>query len=164
MGKTANYGLPKWEKSDFIKMDDFNDLTAKLDAALKAEADARAEKADGTATQQALSSLQSSIGTTGENCRIVYGSYVGDGRVGEDKPVTLSFDFYPAAVLVAGNPGGLPTIFIHGCTSAESANRYNMLVSWTDNSVSWRYNGSSGYDVNNGSGETYYYIALGYEL
>ena len=35
MGKTANYGLPKWEKSDFIKMDDFNDLTAKLDAALK---------------------------------------------------------------------------------------------------------------------------------
>lgn len=164
MKRTTNYDLPTWEKDDFIRMQDFNDLTGKLDAALKSGADATAEKADGTATQQALSSLQSSIGTTGENCRIVYGSYVGDGRVGEDKPVTLSFDFYPAAVLVAGNPGGLPTVFIHGCTSAQSANRYNMLVSWTDNSVSWRYNASSGYDVNNGSGETYYYIALGYEL
>ena len=163
MGKTANYGLPKWEKSDFIKMDDFNDLTAKLDAALKSGADATAEKADGTATQQALSSLQSSIGTTGENCRIVYGSYVGDGRVGEDKPVSLTFDFYPAAVLVTANSGGLPAVFIHGCTRAQSPNRYDMTVSWTDNGLNWSFNGSSGYDVLNGSGATYYYVALGYE-
>ena len=104
MKRTTNYDLPTWEKDDFIRMQDFNDLTGKLDAALKSGADATAEKADGTATQQALSSLQSSIGTTGENCRIVYGSYVGDGRVGEDKPVTLSFDFYPAAVLVTVSP------------------------------------------------------------
>ena len=46
MGKTANYGLPKWEKSDFIQMSDFNDLTHKLDAALKANADAAAGKAE----------------------------------------------------------------------------------------------------------------------
>ena len=36
MEKTTNYQLPKWEKSDFIKMDDFNDAFGKLDAALKA--------------------------------------------------------------------------------------------------------------------------------
>ena len=40
MKRTANYALPDWEKSDFIKMDDFNDMTRKLDAALKAGADA----------------------------------------------------------------------------------------------------------------------------
>ena len=36
MKRTPNYDLPNWEKADPIKMDDFNDLTAKLDAALKA--------------------------------------------------------------------------------------------------------------------------------
>ena len=39
MKRTPNYDLPNWEKADPIKMDDFNDLTAKLDAALKAGAD-----------------------------------------------------------------------------------------------------------------------------
>ena len=34
MGKTANYGLPKWEKSDFIKMDDFNAAFGKIDETL----------------------------------------------------------------------------------------------------------------------------------
>ena len=45
MEKTTNYQLPKWEKSDFIKMDDFNDAFGKLDAALKAQSDAIAGKA-----------------------------------------------------------------------------------------------------------------------
>ena len=40
MTKTTNYQLPKWEKTDRIQMKDFNDMTAKLDAALKANADA----------------------------------------------------------------------------------------------------------------------------
>ena len=159
MEKTTNYQLPKWEKSDFIKMDDFNDAFGKLDAALKAEADARAEKADGAA----IAALQKSIGTVGKTCRLVYGSYVGDGRVGENNPVSLTFDFYPAAVLVTANSGGMPAVFIHGCTRAQSPNRYDMTVSWTDNGLNWRYNASSGYDVLNGSGETYYYVALGYE-
>lgn len=46
MGKTANYGLPKWEKSDFIKMDDFNAAFGKIDETLKANADAVAAKAE----------------------------------------------------------------------------------------------------------------------
>ena len=40
MEKTANYGLPKWEKSDFIKMDDVNAAFGKIDETLKANADA----------------------------------------------------------------------------------------------------------------------------
>ena len=45
MEKTTNYQLPKWEKSDFIKMDDFNDAFGKLDAALKTQSDTIAGKA-----------------------------------------------------------------------------------------------------------------------
>jgi len=163
MKRTTNYDLPTWEKDDFIRMQDFNDLTGKLDAALKSGADATAEKADGTATQQALSSLQSSIGTTGENCRIVYGSYVGDGRVGENKPVTLSFDFYPAAIFVAAEWGGRVTCFIHGCPYASSTNGCDMKVTWTAHSAAWCYNGTGGTDQNNDVNATYYYIAFGYE-
>ena len=40
---TTNYQLPKWEKTDRVQMKDFNDMTAKIDAALKANADAIAE-------------------------------------------------------------------------------------------------------------------------
>ena len=40
MTKTTNYQLPKWEKTDRIQMKDFNDMTATLDTALKANADA----------------------------------------------------------------------------------------------------------------------------
>ena len=47
MKRTTNYALPTWEKSDFIQMSDFNDLTQKTDAALKANADAAGGKADG---------------------------------------------------------------------------------------------------------------------
>ena len=39
MKRTTNYALPTWEKSDFIQMSDFNDLTQKTDAALKAAVD-----------------------------------------------------------------------------------------------------------------------------
>ena len=45
MEKTTNYQLPKWEKNDFIKMDDFNDAFGKLDAALKTQSDTIAGKA-----------------------------------------------------------------------------------------------------------------------
>ena len=46
MGKTANYGLPKWEKSDFIKMDDFNDAFGKIESALSGHDDTLNTKAD----------------------------------------------------------------------------------------------------------------------
>ena len=40
MTKTTNYQLNQWAKSDRIRMDDFNADNAKIDAALKANADA----------------------------------------------------------------------------------------------------------------------------
>ena len=61
MTKTTNYQLPKWEKTDRIQMKDFNDLTATLDAALKANADAMP--------------------------RILHGSYTGDGEASQFIPL-----------------------------------------------------------------------------
>ena len=45
MTKTTNYQLNQWAKPDRVMMDDFNADNAKLDAALKANADAIAETA-----------------------------------------------------------------------------------------------------------------------
>ena len=61
MGKTANYGLPKWEKSDFIKMDDFNDAFGKIESALSGHdesLDGKADTSSVTAVQQDLVSAR----------------------------------------------------------------------------------------------------------
>ena len=77
MTKTTNYQLPKWEKTDRIQMSDFNDMTATLDAALKANADA--------------------IAAVG----YVTGTYTGTGSY----PRTVSLGFQPKAVVVTTNSG-----------------------------------------------------------
>ena len=96
MGKTANYGLPKWEKSDFIKMDDFNGAFANIDAALKANADAAA----GAAGAESVSALARDVGTGGKNCRVALGSYTGTGKYGSANPNTLTFPIKPVLVVI----------------------------------------------------------------
>ena len=59
--RTTNYALPDWEKSDFIQMSDFNDLTHKLDTALKSHDDTLNTKADTsavTAVQQEVAAVR----------------------------------------------------------------------------------------------------------
>lgn len=61
MKRTTNYSLPTWEKSDFIQMSDFNDLTHKLDTALKSHDDTLNTKADTssvTAVQQEVAAAR----------------------------------------------------------------------------------------------------------
>ena len=71
MNHTPNYNLSQWEKSDKVLMDDFNADNAKIDAALKGEAGARA--AGDAALQAALSAKG--------NCRIRTVTRVGDGDI-----------------------------------------------------------------------------------
>ena len=67
MGKTANYGLPKWEKSDFIKMDDFNDAFGKIESALSGHDDTLNTKAD----TSAVTAVQQEIAAAREaNCLV----------------------------------------------------------------------------------------------
>ena len=67
MGKTANYGLPKWEKSDFIKMDDFNDAFGKIESALSGHDDTLSAKAD----TSAVTAVQQEVAAAREaNCLV----------------------------------------------------------------------------------------------
>ena len=58
MTKTTNYQLCQWESTDRILMEDFNGDNAKIDAALKANADAAAGKADA----EDLAALEAKVG------------------------------------------------------------------------------------------------------
>ena len=161
MGKTANYGLPKWEKSDFIKMDDFNGAFANIDAALKAEGDARSE-ADGTAAER-ITALAQTI-ANGKICRIKYGSYTGNGKYGSANPTSLTCEFTPALlVVVCDDSGSTHTAVPRGTTRALMGSAVN-VITWGDNSISWycENTGVQGDKQLNYSGGTYYYVILGY--
>ncbi len=167
---TKNYALPKWKKSDFIQMDDFNDAFAKLDTALKAEADARAA-ADSTASK-ALSALEQTV-TKSKLCRIKYGSYTGNGKSGKANPNTLSCDFYPVLLIISRideYSNITRAVAIRGVSKFGSGagNRLN-INTWSERGVSWYsetetdtyYNA---YDVQlNTSGIVYQYLILGYD-
>ena len=65
--RTTNYALPTWEKSDFIQMSDFNDLTHKLDTALKSHDESLNTKAD----TSAVTAVQQEIAAAREaNCLV----------------------------------------------------------------------------------------------
>ena len=170
METTTNYKLPQWVKADQIKMDDFNDAFGKIDAALKANADAAGSKADGAATNAALTNLAKNLGTAEHNCRIAVGSYTGTGTYGQNNAVSIACDFYPVVLLVApldDSPVKNPRIMVRGRTSGtirpEGGTNFNLTVVWKDAGVSW-YNATAtnaNQQLNND--ESYCYVVLGYD-
>lgn len=166
MEKTTNYQLPKWEKSDFIKMDDFNDAFGKLDAALKTNADAAA----GAASAESVTAIAQALGSGGRVCRITTGSYTGNGKIGETNKRTISVDFTPVLVAVVsegditGNYGYTPMLLLRGCTKAArnsfTGSGSTPTVSWNTKSVAWY----ADHDMTalNFSGWTYQYVVIGY--
>ena len=151
MTKTTNYQLPKWEKTDRIQMKDFNDMTATLDAALKANADAAA-------------AVSAAVALCG-NCRIVTGTYTGSGTYNSSGARTLNFSGKPLAVFILPtdkNDGIGPLILLHGApwsTTNISNDYYFVRVTWGASSVSW-YGTRNENLMANSSGKTYYYVAL----
>ena len=149
--KTANYQLSQWVKSDRIQMDDFNSDNAKIDTALKALAD------KDTAIEAALASCG--------NCKIVYGTYTGNGKYGKDNPNQLTFDGNPLFVIIKGSTGSSPTLGIQAMRGwntafANSTNSSAVChLTWGEHSLSW-YNSQSSTDQFNASGSVYPYIAL----
>ena len=155
MNQTPNYALPSWEATDRILMEDFNDMTEKLDEALKEHDDA-------------LAALEE--GLTGKgNCRIVFGSYTGNGGYGSGSPCTLTFDGKPIFVFVFPKEReGSHDIHLKllrnvpYAISLDANSGYVVGVEWTDNSVKW-YSISavnSGEMQLNTSGAQYSYVAL----
>lgn len=144
--KTANYQLNQWVNTDYVLMSDFNADNSKIDAALAGKAN------------------------------ISYGSYVGSGTGGSASPVSLSFPFAPAVVIVTG-PGGFGgvehtscAVFVRNNTAAgytaaynEAAKSVELACSWNGNSLSFN-SLSSGANAAleqlNALGESYFYVAF----
>lgn len=159
MKQTSNYQLNQWEMTDRIQMEDFNADNAKVDAALKGQAEALAAE---KAAREALTAQVAKCG----NCTLVYGTYTGSGSYGSSSAKQLSFSGKPVVVL------------IHAKTKSNSDNERMVLVrnaswgfniagnidaentvTWSDNSVSW-YSRRSAILQCNASGCAYCYAAL----
>ena len=149
---TQHYALNRWDLEDQIIMDDFNDDNAKIDAALHDNA-------------AALSALQTALGSGGQNARVAFGSYVGDGTYGPNHPTSLQFDFTPVFVYVVENDNHQKSPMVRGCTETNSTYGGSITLAWTDRGVSWYT--STGVtnphlNQNNRNNEMYYWIAIGY--
>ena len=120
---TENYQLSQWVKSDQVKMEDFNADNAKLDGAIKAQADALA------AHGEALAKLG--------NGRVHIGSYVGTGQCGQEHPTSYTFPVMPVYFFIV-RPNGLHTMMGKGgARDAAIINGGNMTLTWNGNTASW---------------------------
>ena len=114
------------------------------------------------------------LGQIGEKVRISSGSYAGTGTYGESNPSVLSFDFEPKLVVItcvsylvsSGSAGYFPAsfgIFVKGASSIAvqaDGEHSSCLFSLERNVLIRRSNTGPGCQFN-GSGTTYYYIAIG---
>ena len=118
MTQTQKYKLPQWEKADRIVMEDFNGMASKLETALTAHDTAIAGLNSGKADKSTTNSLQTQINaratTSALNssvnslqtqidakCRIICGTYTGDGAAER----TISLGATPKAVLLFARDG-----------------------------------------------------------
>ena len=151
MNKTANFQLTQWEKTDRILMEEFNSDNEKIDTALKSNADG-------------VAALQTALASCG-NCKIVYGTYTGNGKSGSANPNKLTFDGKPVLVIVQAQSNTTDFDFhlrmIRGCDWAVGDRNnysYTNSVAWGENYVSW-YNNKAETQFNL-QGSVYSYIAL----
>ncbi len=123
-------------------MEDFNADNAKIDAALKANADAIP--------------------------KTVTGSYVGTGAYGQSNANSLTFDFTPKAVLICKqdiyNAGNAYMFLVSGQSRTAQFNSTGggdcSYCNWSGNTVSW-YSTYKAASQLNEDGVSYCYVAWG---
>ncbi|MCI9156001.1 MAG: hypothetical protein HFF44_03545 [Lawsonibacter sp.] len=154
--QTPNYQLSQWEKSDKVLMDDFNADNAKIDAAIKAEADARSAQ---------VSVLNAALNKCG-NCQIWTTSYAGNDLYGASNPCTLTFPGKPLVVFIGECGAGYNNTGIFACilqgqttTFAQSHFIAGLTLTWGENSLSWSNHESAVSQLNSAS-RTYTVVAL----
>lgn len=122
MEQTENYQLSQWDGEDRILREDFNADNAKVDAALKAEAEARA----------ALAAQVARLG----NCQIWTGSYKGTGTCGIDHPTSFTFPKKPVLALIST---GEEPRWLFPWSGSFITPQYNTLK-WNGSTASWYVN------------------------
>ena len=155
MEQTPNYALSQWDEQDRILREDFNANNAKVEQALAAQA-------------ATLAQYTAALAGCG-NCKIVYGSYTGNGKYGSANPNRLTFDHKPVLVFVQEKNYVSNTDDFHLRMVRDSAwangipdNYYfGQTVSWGDKSVSWYSAVTNNGDTQfNKSSTVYIYVAL----
>ena len=179
MKKTDNYSLPQWEKQDFIKMEDFNDLTRKTDAALKAHDTALGEKAAATALaaeaenrSAALAALQASlaaaIGSGGKTCGMITGSYTGTGTTS----VSISTPFYPVLAFVQSAGMATALCLFRSADTVQNNKDFgvgdgkSLTVTWGARQLSWVCSSGgtmSSIYAGNSKNVEYHYVIVGFD-
>ena len=161
--RTTNYALPDWEKSDFIQMSDFNDLTHKLDTALKENADAAASKA----SSAELNAVQQEVAAVREaNCLVKLAGPI----VTTTENGTLNFDLSQvdmtkvAALFVvfsAGSVGGTMGVSVNNtfvgtiCTNNRSTSAgVAWLFPFGDHVASYAFSACDGDGLTSGGSGT----------
>ncbi len=145
MNHTPNYALSQWERTDKVLMEDFNADNAKLDGALKAEADARTALAETVSRQgSTLSSHTASLAKLG-NCQVYTTTYTGDGGATR----SLSFPAYPVFVFVQ-LAGYTPFIIFtrNGECAAGAYGNVKARPSWWSRGLSWTMDGGGTAEMN----------------
>ena len=153
MNKTANFQLTQWEKTDRILMEEFNSDNEKIDAALKSSADG-------------VAALQTALASCG-NCKIVYGTYTGNGKSGSANPNKLTFDGKPVLVIVQEEKQtadmDINLRMLRPCTWAQGAatnDNWVNAVTWGAAQVQWYSRNDYAPTQFNETGKKYYYLAL----
>ena len=139
---TTNYQLNQWAKSDRVMMDDFNADNAKIDAALKANAD----------TAAAASAAVALCG----NCAIYQTTYTG----GDMTTPTITGPGQPMVLMVCESDGAPALIAWRGMpTTSTSSSSYEYTITWGERTVSWLL--GKNHDGNmNWSGKQYHALVL----
>ena len=148
MEYTTNYQLPTWVETDRIQMDDFNDMTEKIDTALGEQS-------------QELEALTAAVTGKG-NCEIWTTTYTGNGKYGSDNPTQLVLPAKPVLLVIhtAGmyaisvlSTGNLSSVMSNGAVWGSN-------ISWSENSKTLSYWSSHPDYQMNRSGQTYAAVAL----
>ena len=122
---TTNYDLNQWEGTDKVLRAEFNADNAKIDAALKANADAIAAEAAARAAgdgdlETAMAALETALAgkaDAGAVPQFVTGSYTGTGEAGVTKHYSLGYR--PKMVLLRTENTTISYIFIRGLLVTE---------------------------------------------
>ena len=182
MTHTTNYNLNKFEATDRVTRDGFNDNADAIDAALKSVSNA-AGAAQSTANSASIaaaaaqSAANAAAAAAAAGCRVVIGSYTGTGTKGASNPNSLTFGFQPKLVIITAPPINEHrsttslAIWMHGqgygnrdfrSDGSNDGSCLSNTLSWSGNTLSWYATGDNGANLQlNTSGTVYYYMAIG---
>ena len=113
---------------------------------------ALADKADASD----VAALIADVGSGGKNCRLAFGSYVGDGSFTFSHVLTV--DFYPVAAIIVEE--GATNGSAEKAIIRPIARNHSAIIEWSDNSVT--ISGTTQGQRSEYNSGTYYWVVIGY--